>query len=60
VYDGDAIGIDRHSLLVGLTARLGLIVLGLMFLDALVAAAQTRRRATKWNRLSKSRFAGTG
>ena len=61
VYNGDAIGIDRHSLLVGVTARLGVIMLGAMLLDAVsLAADQTRSRATKWNRLSKKRFAGTG
>jgi hypothetical protein len=34
VYNGDAIGIQRHALVVAITARLGLILLALFFVDA--------------------------
>jgi hypothetical protein len=48
IYNGDAIGVDRHSIVVGITARLSLIVLGLFFLDALMStrlAGEVQRRA---------------
>jgi hypothetical protein len=38
VYNGDAIGVQRHALVVAITARLGLIVLGLFLVDAVWSA----------------------
>jgi len=64
VYAGDAIGVDRHSLVVGIAARLGVIVLALLAADAVWTALERRRytasSATKWNPRSKTRLAGKG
>jgi hypothetical protein len=45
VYNGDAIGTGRHELVVGLTARLGVIVLGLLMLDSIASARRAERNS---------------
>jgi hypothetical protein len=48
VYDGDAREVERHSLMVTITARLSVVLLGLFFVDAvgprLVERARRRRQ----------------